>query len=452
MNKNTTFRLFGAIIAAGILSFSGVLIETAMSVTFPSLIQEFGVTTSGIQWVTTIYLLMISVIVPISSYLNRNFSIRGLFITANLFFFSGVLIDCFSPAFSLLLLGRLLQGVGTGIGLPLMFHIILTKAPMERRGMMMGIGTMTTAIAPAIGPTYGGLLSSLLNWRYIYILLLPLIVISLILGLFSIPGEGSKEKQPFPFPGVFFLAVTFTFLIMALSAGSAAACAIFLVLGIAGGLLFLKFNRKTCLLHTSVLKNRKFSALLLCLLIYQALLLALCFVLPNYLQISGGYSSSEAGFLLFPGAMESALLAPLSGRLLDRVGAKKPILCGLFITGAGIVLLMMLLHTNSLVLLIGAHMVLLAGIGISYSNLMTCSLSALPVGQISDGNAFVNTFQQFIGAVSTAMVAAVFSFSQKKYGFVPGTASASWNVLLLFFFLLVISIVVAFLTLRRKDN
>ncbi|MFT4007476.1 MAG: MFS transporter, partial [Lacrimispora sp.] len=86
MNKNTTFHLFGAIIAAGILSFSGVLIETAMNVTFPSLIQEFGVTTSGIQWVTTIYLLMISVIVPISSYLNRNFSIRGQFITANLFF------------------------------------------------------------------------------------------------------------------------------------------------------------------------------------------------------------------------------------------------------------------------------------------------------------------------------------------------------------------------------
>lgn len=166
MDKNNPFRLFGAIIAAGILAFSGVLIETAMNVTFPLLIQEFRVTTSGIQWVTTIYLLMISVIVPISSYLNQNFSARNLFITANLFFLLGVLINCFSASFSMLLLGRLLQGVGTGIGLPLMFHIILTKAPVEKRGMMMGIGTLTTSIAPAIGPAYGGLISNLLDWRY----------------------------------------------------------------------------------------------------------------------------------------------------------------------------------------------------------------------------------------------------------------------------------------------
>ena len=166
MDKNNPFRLFGAIIAAGILAFSGVLIETAMNVTFPLLIQEFRVTTSGIQWVTTIYLLMISVIVPISSYLNQNFSARNLFITANLFFLLGVLINCFSASFSMLLLGRLLQGVGTGIGLPLMFHIILTKAPVEKRGMMIGIGTLTTSIAPAIGPAYGGLISNLLDWRY----------------------------------------------------------------------------------------------------------------------------------------------------------------------------------------------------------------------------------------------------------------------------------------------
>ena len=452
MNKNTNFHLFGAIIAAGILSFSGVLIETAMNVTFPSLIQEFGVTTSGIQWVTTIYLLMISVIVPISSYLNQNFSIRVLFITANLFFLSGVLINCFSSVFSLLLLGRLLQGVGTGIGLPLMFHIILTKAPIEKRGMMMGIGTMTTAIAPAIGPTYGGLLSILLNWRYIYIFLLPLIVFSLVLGLYSIPNEELKEKQPFYFRCVFLLAVTFISLIMALSAGSGAVFAMFLVLGTVSALLFLRSNRKNTLLQISVLKNRRFSALLFCLLIYQALLLGLSFVLPNYLQISAGFSSSAAGFLMFPGALEAAILAPLSGRLLDKAGANKPILSGLLMAGAGIVLLMALLHTNSLALLIGSHLILLTGIGISYSNLMTCSLSALPSSQVSDGNAFVNTFQQFISAVSTASVAAVFSFSQKKYGFIPGTASAAWNVLLIFFLLLVVSTVVAFFTLRKENN
>jgi DHA2 family lincomycin resistance protein-like MFS transporter len=451
MDKNKNFHLFGAIIAAGILSFSGVLIETAMNVTFPLLIQEFRVTTSGIQWVTTIYLLMISVIVPISSYLNQNFSARNLFITANLFFLLGVLINCFSSAFSLLLLGRLLQGVGTGIGLPLMFHIILTKAPAEKRGMMMGIGTLTTSIAPAIGPTYGGLISNLLNWRYIYIFLIPLIILSLALGLHSITNEVSREKQHLHFRCVFFLAITFTSFIMALSAGSGIVFALFLVIGLVSTLLFLMSNRKTPLLQISVLKNSRFSSLLFSLLIYQALLLGLSFVLPNYLQISAGFRSSTAGAFMFPGALMGALLAPLSGRLLDRIGANKPILIGLITTIVGIGMLIGLLHTNSLVLLIGAHLILMTGLGLSYSNLMTCSLSALPSTQISDGNAFVNTFQQFIGAVATALVAAVISFFQNKYGFIAGTTSGAWVVLLIFFLLLVASTIVALSVLKKKN-
>ena len=163
MNKNNHFHLLGAVIATGILSFSGVLIETAMNVTFPTLINEFGLSTSKIQWVTTIYLLVIAITIPLSSYFNERFSARKLFLVANLIFLVGVLTNCFSPNFAMLLFGRLLQGVGTGIGLPLMFHLILTKAPLHKRGMMMGIGTLTTSIAPAIGPTYGGIISNSLD-------------------------------------------------------------------------------------------------------------------------------------------------------------------------------------------------------------------------------------------------------------------------------------------------
>lgn len=450
MNSSRNFHLLKAIIAIGSLSFSGVLIETAMNVTFPLLIQEFNVTMSGVQWVTTIYLLMISVIIPISSYLNQNFSSRNLFITANLLFLLGVLINCFSPTFFLLLLGRLLQGVGTGIGLPLMFHMILTKASVEERGLMMGIGTLTTSIAPAIGPTYGGLISNLLDWRYLYLFLVPLIIFSLVLGLHSIPDEDSREKQHLHFRCVLFLAIAFTSFIMALSASAGGIFALFLMIGLLSSLLFLFSNRKSPLLQISVLKNSRFSSFLFSLLIYQALLLGLSFVLPNYLQFSASFNSSIAGIFMFPGALVGALLAPLSGKLLDRIGANKPILIGLFTTVIGVGLLMALLHTNSLGLLVGAHLILMTGLGLSYSNLMTCSLSALPASQTSDGNAFVNTFQQFISAVSTALVAAIFSFFQRKEGMVSGTTSGAWTVLLIFFLLLVTSAMVTLYALKNK--
>ncbi|HCE12759.1 MAG TPA: MFS transporter, partial [Enterococcus sp.] len=119
-------KLVGAILATGLMSFAGVLIETAMNVTFPTLIQQFGITTSDVQWVTTIYLLVISIIVPISTFLLKRFQLRTLFLAANMFFLAGLVIDFLSPTFAILLLGRLFQGASTGIALPLMFHIILT--------------------------------------------------------------------------------------------------------------------------------------------------------------------------------------------------------------------------------------------------------------------------------------------------------------------------------------
>ncbi|MDG3375039.1 MFS transporter, partial [Vibrio parahaemolyticus] len=105
MTKQKELLLVPAVIATGIMSFAGVLIETAMNVTFPTLINQFDLTTAQVQWVTTIYLLMISIIVPLSTYLNRNFSIRKLFLFSNFLFLAGILVDFFSPTFMILLMG-----------------------------------------------------------------------------------------------------------------------------------------------------------------------------------------------------------------------------------------------------------------------------------------------------------------------------------------------------------
>ena len=161
--NNEKWHVLPAVIATAIMSFCGVLIETAMNVTFPTLMQEFQTTSSGIQWVTTGYLLAIAIVVPISAYLVRNFTTRQLFLASNLIFIIGVLINCISPNLIMLLFGRFLQGVGTGIALPLMFHIVLTQVPIEQHGTVIGLGSMTTALAPPIGPTFGGLVSAALG-------------------------------------------------------------------------------------------------------------------------------------------------------------------------------------------------------------------------------------------------------------------------------------------------
>lgn len=130
--------LIFSLIATGLLSFSGVVIETAMNITFPALMEEFGVDTSLVQWMTTGYLLVLSVMIPLSPFLKKRFPRRPLFVLAVLLFMAGAVTDMTGGSFSVLLAGRALQGIGTGIALPMMFDIVLEQAPVSRMGTMMG--------------------------------------------------------------------------------------------------------------------------------------------------------------------------------------------------------------------------------------------------------------------------------------------------------------------------
>lgn len=129
----------------------------------------------------------------------------------------GLAIDVYSPSFSILLLGRLFQGASTGIALPLMFHIILNFTPLEKRGTMMGVGTLTTSIAPAIGPTYGGILTSSLSWHAIFLFLIPVLLLSLFMGLSAIPEIPVKKTTTLDLVSLIGIALLFSGLLMFLS-------------------------------------------------------------------------------------------------------------------------------------------------------------------------------------------------------------------------------------------
>lgn len=207
-------KLVFSIIAAGILSFTGVVIETAMNVTFPSLMKEFSVSTALVQWITTGYLLVLAVVIPLSGYLKERFLMKRLFLTASGLFILGTLLGAWSPDFLLLLLGRILQGAGTGIALPLMFNIIMDQAPLNRLGFMVGAAMLVCALAPAVGPSIGGYIVSLWGWRMIFWAVLPLLLISFALGGLSVRQSSDLRRSSFDAMGLLYLAISFTCLLL----------------------------------------------------------------------------------------------------------------------------------------------------------------------------------------------------------------------------------------------
>ncbi|AYH40169.1 hypothetical protein A5N82_11980 [Christensenella minuta] len=152
-------------------TFVGSLTQTLLTSALPKIVADLGISVGLGQWLTTIYLLVIGIMVPTTSFLIGRFSTRQLFYTCMSFFFTGSLLALFSGNFAMLLSGRVLQAVGTGILFPLLNVIVLELAPLSRRGFAMGIVGLAVSFAPAIAPTLSGWLNDTYGWQSIFLLL-----------------------------------------------------------------------------------------------------------------------------------------------------------------------------------------------------------------------------------------------------------------------------------------
>ncbi len=419
--KKVDARLILSIIAVGIMSFSGVVVETAMNVTFPTLMQEFQIGTSTVQWITTGYLLVLAIIIPASSYLKRRFTTKALFITAISLFIAGTLLSAAAPVFALLLLGRLIQGVGTGLALPLMFNIVLEQVPVQKLGLMMGIASLITAMAPAVGPSLGGMIVSNFGWRMIFVSLLPVLIAAFLFGIFSIRQVTPTEKIPFQWADYLLLSVGFTCFIFATSLASGYGWASVQVLGLflVSIIAIAVFYRRSCqssapLIRMQVLHYLPFLLSVLVLLLIQFICLGLGFLIPNYAQLVSGQDAFSAGCLLLPGCLLGAVLGPVSGRLLDRVGAKTPILLGNAAILIAAVCFSLFARNLTAALFITFYLFFAFGQGFSVGTTMTNGLRQIPEELTTDGNAVINTLQQLAGAIGTSVITTIVASSQNS--------------------------------------
>ena len=394
-------RLFLSILAAGLLSFTGVVIETAMNVTFPTLMEEFSVGTSTVQWLTTGYLLVLATVIPTSSYLKQRFPLKKLFVAGNLLFLTGTVLDGLAGNFPLLLLGRLLQGAGTGIGLPLMFNLVLEQAPLDKIGTMMGAA---------------------------------MLLFSLVVGIYAIRQSSSWGPRPFDGFGLGCLAVALPCLLLLCSYGTV--LPVPGLVGLAGLMVLalgifvrqetrLRKSGSTPLLNLRVFRVPAFDGAVLGLLLVQFLCLGVGFLLPNYAQIVLKADPFSAGCILLPGCLVGASLAPVSGRLYDRLGARKPLLAGSCAIILSFLLYQFALGKAGIRELTAIYVVFTLGQGLSAGNILTYAMENLPESIQPDGNAVCNTLQQLAGAVGTSVCAALVAAGQAGRDLAAGTGQGT---------------------------
>jgi EmrB/QacA subfamily drug resistance transporter len=450
--KNESLKLVGKIFATGIMSFCGVVSETAMNVTFPALMKEFSIGTSTVQWLTTGYLLVLSLVITLSSYLKRNFTPRLLFFIAICSFIAGTLLCYTAPSFMLLLSGRCLQGLGTGVALPLMFNIILAEAPREKLGVFMGVGSIITALAPAVGPVWGGYIVDALGWRVIFLTLLPLLLLSFVLGAVLIKRSTVDTHSHFHASEYFLIALGYIAFIVATVLASECGwlswevLALLAIAVVSLGLFLKKSSRSASpLLNVAVLKNRQFTLGLTVIIAIQFSVLALGYVIPNYSQLVNHTKAFTAGVLLVPGCLVGAVLSLIAGWLLDHFGAFRPIITGSMFLVHSLALFTYFGVELNIMQFYGFYVLFTIGQGLCVGNTMTYGLSKLSPDLSADGNALITSTQQLAGAAGTAVAATIVASAQNAdmAHLEQSTALGSRDVFLALTIILVLALVCA---------
>ncbi|KAB7789585.1 lincomycin resistance protein LmrB [Bifidobacterium leontopitheci] len=437
-------KLVVCVVALAILTFLGILSETSLNIAYATLMGEFAVGASVVQWLTTGYLLLLSVAIPSSPFLVRRFATKPLFALAVAIFTLGTLIGALAVSFPMLLAARLVMALGTGISLPLITTIILEKAPLEQRGAMLGIVSLVTCAAPAIGPVFGGMVMEYLNWHWIFYTMLPFLAVAFAMGVATIPDirpHDAARKATISVPSLLLVAVGLSGLIVAVSffaewngdwrfwtvlAAAVAVLAVFAVV---------QLRMARPLIEMRVFTYPGFTLGMLILLMASGGVLGLNFMLPILLQRGFGFGSLVAALILLPGAVAGAIAAPMIGGALKGHFPPKFILCGFL--GIIVMDVVLVAASGSVPVVAVSYALFMASAGFVLVPDQTHALNQLPARFNADGSAVMNTVQQLAGAIGTAVAStliAEFSTSAARAGagaaasYVQGFSWSMWVI------------------------
>ncbi len=391
-------------------AFVGMFSETSLNIALPQLMAQLHVNQSTIQWLVTGYMLIIGIILPLSSLITKWFTTRQVIIFALCDFIIGSIISAMGNGFAVVLIGRMIQGIGTGLILPLMFTVAMQIFPPQKIGAVMGMCALVIMFAPAIGPTLTGILLGVGSWRWVFWSFVPFLVIALIFAITSLENISELTKPHVDIISILASAIGFSGLIAGVSFASESGWLSAKVLGslIIGVLALLFYGYRQLhlaepILNLRVFKHANFRTGAAIVMIDFGIILSAMYLLPQYIQNGMALPVALTGIIMLPGGLVNAIVSAIAGRMYDNVGAKLPARLGLVIALIGAILLAFVSTKTAIWYVIMAHIILMIGAPLAMSPSQTSALNSLSGRESADGSTILNTMQQIIGALATAL-------------------------------------------------
>ncbi|WP_042460603.1 MDR family MFS transporter [Neobacillus dielmonensis] len=401
-----------ALLLAG--TFISILNQTLMITAIPPVMEEMDVTANSAQWLTTVFMLVNGIMVPVSAFLLERFTTRQLFISAMSIFSLGTLVGGLAPNFEVLLIGRVIQSLGAGVMLPLMQTVFLMIFPVNKRGSAMGLVGLVISFAPAIGPALSGWVTAHFSWRVLFFIILPIAILDIVVAFIALKNVTEVSKPKVDVLSIVLSSFGFGGLLYGFTAAGNYGwlnSITLLTLGIGALALFMFVFRQMRLTHP-MLEFRVYAlsifpfAIVIGMIGFMGLIGAET-IIPLFMQNMRGFSAFEAGLALLPGALISGLMAPIVGRLFDKIGARWLVIIGLIITTASSFAFTNLGTTTTMSFITVLYGIRMFGLSMVMMPAATAALNQLPRRLIPHGAAMDNTMKMIAASVGTAILVTV---------------------------------------------
>ncbi|PHK49585.1 MDR family MFS transporter [Staphylococcus edaphicus] len=402
--------------------FFGLLNETLLTTALPSIMKDFNIDYTQVQWLTTAFLLTNGVVVPLSAMIIQRFSTRQVFLTAIFIFFIGTIIAGFSPNFTVLLSARIIQAMGSGIMMPLMMTTILDIFEPHERGKYMGTFGLVIGLAPAIGPTLSGYLVEYFDWRSLFHVVAPIAAATFLVSIKFVKNVGTNRKAPIDILSIVLSVLGFGGLLYGTSSLSRDGWNDPIVLTtIIGGLvlvilfIFRQTKLATPLLDFSVFKNSQFAVGIVIMAFTMIAMIGSETVLPMFVQNIMKDSALQSGLILLPGAIVMGIMSVVSGFLYEKYGAKILAFIGMLIVVVTSSYFIFMDENTSSAMLATIYGIRMIGIALGLMPLMTHTMNQLSRDMNAHGSSMTNTVQQISASIGTAALITIMSQVAKDF-------------------------------------
>ncbi|MBD1371276.1 multidrug efflux MFS transporter [Hazenella sp. IB182357] len=431
MNKEIEFlaedpnvKVKSIMISLIIGAFFAILNETLLNVALTTLMEEFHVTATTVQWLATGFLLVMGIITPISALLLQSFTTRQMFMGTMTVFAIGTLICALAINFPLLFMGRILQAVGTGLLIPLIFNAILLIYPPERRGAVMGTIGLVITFAPAIGPPLSGIIVEYLGWRYLFIVVIPFILFSMAFAYKYLTNVGEMTKPQVDLRSIVYSTLGFGGIVLGFSLVGEGSKGFFdpkiilmILLGFILTTLFVTRQLKLAepLLDMRVFRYPMFSLGVILFVTVVVVMFSTEIILPMYMQGPLALTAATTGLILLPGSLLNGVFSPVMGKLFDRYGPRKIIIPAAVVLAGDVLIMSQIKIDTPIWMIIVTFTVLMISISAIMMPAQTNGLNELPKNLYPHGSAVMNTLIPVMGAVGISVFMSLLAQKQQSF-------------------------------------